>query len=66
MDLQAGQNAILRELNAIKALLTGAQPTLENVRISTGVSPFLGSETARVAIRLLSVARIRPDAAQRG
>ena len=48
--LQAGQQAILRELNVIETRLAGQQPTPGEIRISTEGSSSIGNKAARIAI----------------
>src|SRR5260370_39624223 len=49
-SLKQGQEAIQKNVQLIKDILTGKQPPLENVSINTDGAPFLGEKNAKVVM----------------
>ncbi|HYL93423.1 MAG TPA: DsbA family protein, partial [Alphaproteobacteria bacterium] len=49
-SLKTGQKAIQKDLQSIKDILTGKQPPMENVFISTDGAPAVGEKTAKVTL----------------
>jgi protein-disulfide isomerase len=49
-SLKQGQEAIQKNVQIIKDILTGKQPPLENVSVNTEGAPFLGEKNAKVVM----------------